>query len=124
MNACLTCASTVGLIPMPPMTRPPKACSCGGRKFLRAIPREHTVDRHSGIQTSVPMVLTHPIRRNEGVFDNGVSIDIDEGWGRLEVFTCYACGKVEWYCSDVAKVPIGPHLMTDVVDYDASGSYR
>ncbi len=123
MNACFPCANKVGLIPMPPVTRPPKACSCGGRKFMRAIPREHSGS--AGYPTSARMVLTHPIHRQSGIFWNTAErIDIEYGWGRLEVFTCYACGKVEWYCSDVEKVPIHPHLMTDVVDYDATGPYR
>lgn len=34
------------------------------------------------------------------------------------------CGKVEWCCMDVIKVPIDPHLMTEVVDYDGDGPHR
>jgi hypothetical protein len=45
MQACNDCASRIGIVPMPPATRPPKPCArCGGTKFLRAIPREHTSD--------------------------------------------------------------------------------
>jgi hypothetical protein len=129
MQACKGCANTVGVVPMPPVTRPAKACSCGGRKFLRCIPREHSAGSlgkdSTNRQSSAPMMLTHAVVESEGWLANGAEpVDLTRGWGWLEVFVCYACGKVEWYCSDVAEVPIHPHLMTDVVDYDASGPYR
>lgn len=46
--------------------------------------------------------------------------------GLLEAYICRTCGAVEWYCVDVEKIPIHPHLMTEEIDYDAdrAGPYR
>ena len=118
-NACDACQAKLGLIPMPP-ARPRGPCRrCQGRKFLRAIPREHTTKRSGSAnkQLSAPMFLTHGHHGHEGsMFRSAAEIEIDEGFGLLEVYACFGCGAVEWYCADVANIPVHPHLMTAIVD--------
>ena len=129
MQACITCANTYGLVAMPPPTRPNKPCAtCGGTKFLRTIPREHSIGNVGGelnMQTSTPMMLTFKPRASPGVFSvRREPLDISRGWGWLEVYACYDCGRVEWFCTNVRDIPIHPHLMTDIVDYGGTGPYR
>jgi len=128
MQACSACAAKIGLIPMPEPTRPPLPCMrCKGLKFLRAIPREHSSTRHGEInaQISVPMMLTHAPEAHKGwVLQYAKELEIEKGYGQLEVYTCFGCGFVEWYCHGVSQIPVHPHLMTDVVDYGPDGPYR
>jgi len=46
------------------------------------------------------------------------------GKGVLEMYICRACGFVEWYCQDPTELPIGPHYMTQIVDYTSREPYR
>ena len=122
MQACGACANKLGLIPMPP-ARGPFACrNCGGKKFLHAIPREHSAGNlgmDSNTQLSAPMMLTHVPRAQKGyVLRYAQALNIQEGYGLLEIYACFRCGAVEWYCDGVQRIPISPHLMTEVVDYD------
>ena len=41
--------------------------------------------------------------------------------GLLETYICKKCGFVEWYCIDTHNIPIGPHTMTEEIDYAARG---
>jgi len=128
MQACATCAAKLGLVPMREPRRPPVPCMrCNGLKFLRAIPREHSSSRSGEInaQVSVPMMLTHPPAVHKGwVFKHAKELEIESGYGQFEVYTCFQCGFVEWYCHDVSSIPVHPHLMTDVVDYAPESPYR
>jgi hypothetical protein len=134
MQACAACASTLGIIPMPPRTRPMRRCDkCNGGKFVRAIPREHSYSGAPGAEGPVsrPMLLTNqPIVKSKFRWTNIVGqdetkpIDIDRGYGVLEVYACLGCGAVEWYCMGVESIPIHPHLMTELVDLDGETPYR
>lgn len=120
MLACASCAETYGLIAMPPPRRPARPCAtCNGLRFLRAIPRQHSVEPGSEPpeQLSAPLLLTHLPRHPE-------ALDLRTGVGRLEVYICKTCGRVEWFCTDVEAIPAHPHLMTDVVDYASGNPYR
>ena len=117
MQACQSCASTIGLIPMPPSRRPPAPCArCNGRQFVRVIPREHK-DSYAA-----PMFVTHAPRGDrEWAWSRVAPIGITQGVGVLETYICRKCGAVEWYCIDVENIPTHPHLMSEGIDYDAPG---
>ncbi len=53
-----------------------------------------------------------------------VSLDTTYGYGMLELYACWDCGLVEWYCRDVRRMPVHPHLMTELVDLDEAGPFR
>ena len=74
----------------------------------------------------VGLTLAPNVPEKAAFFSRKVDLpQIDQGgYGVLEVYICYACGAVEWYCGDVATIPIHPWLMTEVVDYDAGTPYR
>jgi hypothetical protein len=140
MNACEVCALELGLVPMAYSRRPPLPCTrCNGHRFTRVIPREHTSvglrftptdatgtgDIHRSV--SAPMVATHVPRTIEKLASAGrtvVSIDIRQGFGRTEMFVCRGCGFVEWYIDQPETIPIGPHYMTEDIDYSSPGPYR
>lgn len=129
METCSTCAMSIGIIPMPPATRPPTPCArCNGRKFVRAIPREHSTKRSGdgNAQFSVPMFLTHqPAFHGGWVVSYAKEIEIENGFGLFEVYSCHRCGFVEWYCPTVQAIPIQPNMMTEIVDYDdGAAPYR
>jgi len=140
MNACEVCALDLGLVPMAHSRRPPLPCTrCNGMRFTRVIPREHTsvgvrfaptdVTRGGDIHRSVsaPMVATHAPRTIQKLATSGkgvVPIDIRVGFGRTEMFVCRACGFVEWYVDQPESIPIGPHYMTEDIDYASSEPYR
>ena len=126
MQACRDCATTIGIIPMPPSRRPPTPCArCNHTTFIRVIPREHS-SRRSGdgnAQISVPMYVTHTPTKYDGFFGKRVEeVEIEKkGVGLLETYICKKCGFVEWYCIDTHNIPIGPHTMTEEIDYAARG---
>jgi hypothetical protein len=141
MNACTVCAFELGLTPMAHSRRPPVPCMrCNGMRFTRAIPREHTSvglrfaptdlapdagDIHRSV--SAPAVVTHQPRSTQKLNSKGkqvVPVDIREGFGRLEIFVCRGCGFIEWYCEDPGSIPIGPHYMTEDIDYGSPSPYR
>ncbi len=133
MQMCFDCANKFGVRPMPPALRPPSPCAkCRATQFVRAIPREHTVDESSGRQNrqvSAPMFLTHHVAGSQGnspdAFHNfAADLNPQLGFGQLEVYACVGCGAVEWYCHGVKDIPIHPHLMTERIDYSAGGPYR
>lgn len=118
-KACDACQKKLGLIPMPPARRRGACTRCQGRKFLRAIPREHTTNQTGTVnaQVSAPMFLTHSHRGHHGsMFRSAAELEVDKGHGVLEVYACFGCGAVEWYCGDVAAIPVHPHLMTEIVE--------
>jgi hypothetical protein len=129
MQACQGCADRIGLIPMPPSRRPPAPCGrCNSRKFLRVIPREHTTARAGEInrQISVPMYVTHSPTAHVGwVLKHAKPLELENsGHGLLETYICQKCGAVEWYCVDVERIPVHPHLMSEEIDYENDAPYR
>ena len=50
------------------------------------------------------------------MFRTAAEIEVEKGYGMLEVYACFGCGAVQWYCGDVAAIPIHPHLMTEIVE--------
>ena len=129
MQTCAACAGKCGIVPMPPATRPPAPCQrCNGRVFVRAIPREHSSARsgEQNAQVSVPMFVTHRPSLHDGwVLKYANELEIENGYGVLELYICRGCGFVEWYCPTVAHIPLQPNMMTELVDYDAGGTpYR
>jgi hypothetical protein len=129
MEACGSCASRIGIIRMPPSRRPPLPCGrCNGRRFVRAIPREHTTDRagDSNVQISAPMYVTYTPTSHRGwILKHVKSIEVETpGHGLLETYICKKCGFVEWYCADVERIPIHPNLMTEDIDYEGETPYR
>ena len=139
MNACTVCAFELGIVPMAHSRRPPLPCTrCNSLRFTRVIPREHTSvglrftpavtsggDIHRSV--SAPMMVTHQARATPKLATSGkavVPIDIRTGFGRLEMFVCRQCGFVEWYCDEPESIPIGPHYMTEDIDYAPPGPYR
>lgn len=133
MTLCTKCAKTEGVVPIPPLTRPPTPCKqCNARRFVRAIPREHSGARSGDFnrQISAPMFVTHDAATIDvGIFSPDIRADgikIEEtGHGMLEMFICTKCGLVEWYVPTVNSIPIHPVAMTEIVDYDDDkGPYR
>lgn len=129
LSMCEGCGTKVGVIPMPPASRPPTPCArCSGRKFVRCIPREHTsaTGGEMNEQHTNPMFLTHAAEAHHGWILNHVKeLDARKGFGMLEVYACWNCGAVEWHCLDVRNIPIHPDLMTQLIDYDDTESpYR
>jgi hypothetical protein len=129
MEACGGCARRIGIIAMPPARRPPTPCArCNGRQFVRVIPREHTTDRSgdTNAQISAPMYVTHAPTTHRGwVLSYVKEVEVENtGHGLLETYICRKCGAVEWYCADVERIPIHPHLMSEAIDYDSDTPYR
>lgn len=74
------------------------------------------------------MYVTYMPAKEKGFFSNSVApIAIEQaGVGLLETYICKKCGAVEWYCVDVEKIPVHPHLMSEEIDYAkrGEGPYR
>lgn len=123
MQTCASCARQCGIVPMPPATRPPAPCQrCNGRAFVRAIPREHSSARsgEQNAQVSVPMFVTHRPTLHQGwMLKYAKELEIENGFGVLELYICRSCGFVEWYCPTVSAIPLHPNMMTELVDFDA-----
>ena len=114
-NACDACQAKLGLVPMGTARRRGPCLRCGGKKFLRTIPREHC--SKNGEHVCAPMFLTHAPQGHRGAMNRSAKeLDAEQGHGRLEAYACFGCGAVEWYCPDVAAIPINPHLMTEIVE--------
>jgi hypothetical protein len=138
MDACTVCALEFGLVPMAHSQRPPLPCMrCNGMRFVRAVPREHTAvglrfttgGATSNVMRNVsaPVVVTHEpqmVAKPDGTGRRPVPLDIRAGFGRVEMFVCRGCGYVEWYCGDPESIPIGPHYMTEAIDYAGESPYR
>lgn len=127
MQMCTKCAVENGVRPMPPAMRPPAPClRCKGLKFVRTVPREYSIvldsQRPNDRQVAAPMYFTYS--PTFGQFGGRHDIDIQKGYGQLEMYACVACGFVELYAHAPADIPIHPHLMTEEIDYSASGPYR
>lgn len=128
-QACQSCADKLGIIAMPPSRRPPVPCArCNNRQFVRVIPREHTSTRFGDTnrQISAPMYVTHAPTTFRGFLFDGVNeVEVEKtGHGLLETYICRKCGAVEWYCVDIERVPVHPHLMTEAIDYESETPYR
>jgi hypothetical protein len=129
MQLCRECASKYGVRPMPPAMRPPSPCQrCSGLEFVRTVPREYST-RPGGehnVQVSGPQYFTYAVpQARAGLFGTTrTEVEIDKGYGQLEMYACLGCGFVEWYVHAPRDIPIHPHLMTDKIDYGAGGPYR
>lgn len=122
---CASCADSLGVIPMPAPRRPKVPCSkCNGLSFVRAVPREVSpMVGNEYRQLASPMAVT--FGGQHAGWLGGINADPRRAFGLLEVYVCRGCGFVEWYCSDPEKIPIGPHFMTESLDYGApAGPYR
>lgn len=127
---CEKCMDTLGIIEMPPPRRRPTPClKCSGMKFVRVIPRMHSV--RLGIDRNqpeiAPMTLTQAPKFQPKVFGAGHTVEaptIVLGDGMLETDTCLKCGFVEWYVEDPEEIPIGPEYMSEVIDYESDAPYR
>ena len=129
MQACPGCADKIGIIPMPPPRRPRSPCArCNGWQFLRVIPREHSTVRMNEMnaQISAPMYVTHAPAAHRGwILKHVKELEIEKaGLGLLETYICRKCGAVEWYCADAEHIPVHPHLMTELLDYESDSPYR
>jgi hypothetical protein len=141
MNACTVCAFTLGLVPMAHPRRAPVPCTrCNGMRFTRVIPREHTsvamrfapTDPASSAgemlrSVAAPSVATHEPMVTAKLHSRGrqvAAVDIRTGFGALEMYICRGCGFVEWYCQDPTSIPIGPHYMTEDIDFAGTQPYR
>ena len=127
MQMCQGCAVETGVRPMPPALRPPAPCTrCKGLEFVRTVPREYAPNtepkRTHDRQLAAPMFFTHS--PTFGMYGGRHDIEIDKGYGQLEMYACLGCGFVEWYVHAPRDIPIHPHLMTDKIDYGAGGPYR
>ena len=40
------------------------------------------------------------------------------------MYTCVACGYVEWWCEEPSEIPIGPEYMSELVDYTPDAPFR
>jgi hypothetical protein len=127
---CNECMDELGIIEMPPPRRKAGPClKCNGLKFVRVIPREHTVK--SGFDHNyaeiAPMTLTQAPKVEHKIFGKGMNVQhpgVVLGDGMLETYTCIACGYVEWWCEDPREIPIGPQYMSELVDYTPDAPYR
>ncbi len=127
---CTTCMDELGIIEMPPAQRKAGPClKCNGLKFIRVIPREHSVRAGRDFNTPeiAPMTLTQAPKIEHKLFGKGMSIEAPSvvlGDGMLETYTCIACGYVEWWCENPMEIPIGPEYMSELVDYTPDAPYR
>jgi len=129
---CTKCMHELGVIEMPPVGRRGNPClKCNGLKFVRVIPREYTVTQGGDWNTPeiAPMTLTQEPRVAErlllaGNTVNAPRVDRESGHGRLETYTCLACGFVEWWVANPTAIPIGPEYMSELVDYASATPYR
>jgi hypothetical protein len=132
---CNECREKLGIIPMGQPMRPARPCvRCNGMRFTRVIPREYAdLPVRSGSQIkeaphrgAAPMTATVKPTLNPRFFSNtrATAIDVRDGVGVLEMYTCHGCGFVEWYCREPAEIPTGPVYMADIVDYSTKTEYR
>ena len=127
---CSECMDKLGIIEMTPARRPPGPClKCKGLKFVRVIPREHTVKHFAerNYPEVAPMTLTQQPKIEPKVFGTGMIVDhpgVILGDGMLETYTCLACGYVEWYVEDPSEIPIGPEFMSEIIDHTPDAPYR
>lgn len=127
---CNPCMDELGIIEMPPPRRKTAPClKCNGLKFVRVIPREHSV--RPGIDRNqaeiAPMTLTQTPKIEHKLLGKGMNVTAPSvvlGDGMLETYTCLACGYVEWWCEEPTEIPIGPEYMSDLVDYSSDTPYR
>lgn len=127
---CVACCKTLGIVPMPEITRPPRGClRCQALKFVRVIPREFASERRvvglaqtTVAELAVPMALTYEphTARDPKTPAN----DLRRGHGMLEAWVCVSCDFVEWYCHDARAIPIGPEYMSEEVDFAPPSPYR
>jgi hypothetical protein len=120
-QACASCAAQIGIIPMPPRRRPRRPCvACNGSVFVRVLPREHTARGYGtlSVPISAPMYLTHEPQTSPRYSGGNTveSLETRVGHGLVEAYVCRSCGRIEWYCPDAERIPIHPHLMTELVD--------
>ncbi len=135
---CRECAGKIGLVAMPPSRRPPLPCPrCGGRRFVRSVPREPIVSDATSLFWGADLGAVRPSHAPLAVtYDFAVErlqvgaatlpptvkgLDVSRPRGLLARYICWRCGFAELYCEDPASVPIGPEHMTDIVDYGGSG---
>jgi DNA-directed RNA polymerase subunit RPC12/RpoP len=124
---CADCRDTLGIVSLPPPRRPAVPCArCGGRRFVRVVPREYTstAGEHGDERAAPMMVTASPASYSRGRMLPGGKArvpDIRQGHGILETYICAGCGFVEWYCQDPESIPIGPEYMSDVVEYADAG---
>lgn len=127
---CEPCMATLGIIEMPPPRRRAAPCvKCNGLRFVRVIPREHTVKAmyDTNHPELAPMTLTQQPKVEPKLFGTGTRVSAPTvvlGDGMLETYTCLQCGYVEWYVEDPTEIPIGPEYMSDIVDYSSDKPYR
>jgi len=127
---CEKCMDTLGIIEMPPPRRRPTPClKCNSMKFIRVIPRAHSV--RLGIDRNqpelAPLTLTQAPKLDPRLSGNGFNViapSVVLGDGMLEAYTCLKCGFVEWYVEDPEEIPIGPEYMSEVIDYESDAPYR
>lgn len=94
---CEPCMAKLGIIEMPPPRRRAAPCvKCNSLRFVRVIPREHTV---RAMQDAIAPEIA-PMK-----------------CGYVEWY-------VEWYVEDPTEIPIGPEFMSDIVDYTPDKPYR
>jgi hypothetical protein len=127
---CIPCMDELGIVEMPlPRRRNAPCDKCGGLKFVRVIPREHTIKAGGDWNTAeiAPMTLTQAPKVDAFRKGRGASVQsptVVLGDGMLETYTCLRCGYVEWYCERPSEIPIGPEYMSELIDYTLSAPHR
>ncbi|MBA3822016.1 MAG: hypothetical protein H0X17_24235 [Deltaproteobacteria bacterium] len=118
LSLCTACAASLAVKPMPAPRRPTVPCvKCNGLSFVRAVPREIApMLGHETHQVTSSVTVTFGGKRGD---DGQVNADPRRRFGQLEMYICKGCGFVEWYCTDPERIPIGPHFMTELVEYGA-----
>lgn len=130
VGMCTDCANVYGVMPMMPARRPALPCQrCNSMQFIRAVPRELTVEVEYEInrQVASPMPVTFEYQWKKSWLGGRTALPIDsrKAFGYLEQYICRKCGFVEWYCNDPERIPVGPAYMTEAIDYGASDTpYR
>ncbi|HEY4180655.1 MAG TPA: hypothetical protein VGM90_27610 [Kofleriaceae bacterium] len=121
LGVCAECSSKLGIVVLPPLTRPPVPCMrCNSLQFVRVIPRESSsTSGQYGVESAAPQYVTYPPQGTHGLFSvSANAIDISRGYGMIELFVCEGCGFIEQYCPTVKEIPIHKHLNTERVDYE------
>jgi hypothetical protein len=117
-GVCFNCRTVLAIEPMGEPVRPPVPClRCNAMRFTRIQPRLYNGPLRAWPVTHEPYVI-------EGVFGDTVTADGKQYFGSFEMYVCQGCGFVEWYCREPKGFPIGPHYMTDEVDYSPTSEYR